>query len=75
MKHKLKSLKDKKEKVCSATRIYFVDGKEFLKGMKHENMCFDIIPKYIKEEVEEKLYKKFDTKNSGRGRSGRCGRQ
>ena len=53
MKHKLKSLKDKEEKVCSAARIYFVGGKEFLKGMKHEHMCFAIIPKDSKEEVEE----------------------
>ena len=53
MKHKLKSLKDKEEKVCSAARICFIDGKEFLKGMKHEHMCFSIIPKDSKEEVEE----------------------
>ena len=53
MKHKLKSLKDKEEKVCGSTRICFVDSKEFLKGMKHEHMCFSIIPKDSKEEVEE----------------------
>lgn len=53
VKHKLKSLKGKEEKVCSATRICFVDGKEFLKGMKHEHVCFSIIPKDSKEEVEE----------------------
>ena len=56
MKHKLKSLKDKEEKICSATIICFVDGKEFLKGyMKCENMYFSIIPKDSKEEVEEVL--------------------
>ena len=55
MKHKLKPLKDKEEKVCSDTKIFFVDGKEFLKGMKHEHMCFAIIPKDSKEEVEEIL--------------------
>ena len=53
MKHKLKSLKDKEEKVCSAAKICFFDGKEFLKGMKNEHMCFAIIPKDSKEEVEE----------------------
>ena len=53
MKHKLKSLKDKDEKVCSVAKICFVDGKEFLKGMKCEHMCFSIIPKDSKEEVEE----------------------
>ena len=49
----MKLLKDKEEKVCSAAKICFVDGKEFLKGMKHEHMCFAIIPKDGKEEVEE----------------------
>ena len=53
MKHKLKSLKDKEEKVCSSIKICFVDGKDFLRGMKHEHMCFSIIPKDSKEEVEE----------------------
>ena len=53
MKHKLKSLKDKEEKVFSATRICIVDGKYFLKGMKHEHMCFAIIPNDSKEEVEK----------------------
>ena len=51
--HKLKPLKEKEEKVCSATRICFVDGKEFLKGMKHEHMYLSIIAKDSKEEVEE----------------------
>ena len=53
VKLKLKPLKEKEDKVCSATRICFVDGKEFLKGIKHEHMCFPIIPKDSKEEVEE----------------------
>ena len=53
MKHKLKPLKEKEENVCSTTRICFVDGKEFLKGMTHEHMCFSIIPKDSKEEVKE----------------------
>ena len=53
MKHTLKPLKDKEEKICSATKICFIDEKEFLKGMKHEHMCFAIIPKDSKEEVEE----------------------
>ena len=53
MKHKLKPLKEKEGNVCSSTRISFVDGKEFLKGMKHEHMYFYIILKDSKEEVEE----------------------
>ena len=53
VKHKLNPLKDKEERVCSTTKICFFDGKVFLKGMKHEHMCFSIIPKDSKEEVEE----------------------
>ena len=53
MKHKLKPLKDKEEKVSSTARIFFVDGKEFLKGMKCDYVCNFIIPKDSKEEVEE----------------------
>ena len=49
VKHKLKPLKDKEGNVCSAARICFVGGKEFLKGMKHKHMCFFIIPKDCKE--------------------------
>ena len=53
MKHKLKPLKGKEKKLCSTSKICFVDGKEFLKAMKHEHVCFAIIPKDSKEEVEE----------------------
>ena len=49
----LKLLMKKEEKVCSVARICFIDGKEFLQGMKCEHMCFSIIPKIGKEEVEE----------------------
>ena len=49
VKHKLKSLKDQEEKLCSAARICFVDGKEFHKGMKCEHIYFSIIPKDSKE--------------------------
>ena len=55
MKHKLKPLKEKEEKVFSVAKISFFDGKEFLKGMKHEHTYFTIIPKDSKEEVEEVL--------------------
>ena len=60
MKHKLKPLKEKEEKVCSDTRICFIDGKEFLKGMKNEHICFFVIPKDSKEEVEEQPVIFFD---------------
>ena len=49
----MKQLKDKEERVCIATKICLIDGKEFLKGMKCEHMCFSIISKDSKEDVEE----------------------
>ena len=42
VKHKLKSLKDIDEKVCSVARVCLVDGKKFLEGMRNENMFFSI---------------------------------
>ena len=53
MKHKLKPMKETAEKVCSVAKICVVDGKQFLEDMRHEPMCFAIIPKDGKEEVEE----------------------
>ena len=38
----------------------FFDGKEFPKVMKHEHICFSIIPKDSKEEVEEVPVKVLD---------------
>ena len=55
VKHKLKSLKETDEKVCSADRVCVVDGRKFLDTMRCEHMCFAIIPKEGKEEVEEVL--------------------
>ena len=49
----MKPLKETNEKVCSATRLCFVDAREFLESMRCEHMCFAIIPKDVKEEVEE----------------------
>ena len=45
MKHKLKPLQEKNEVVCSATRVSVVDGKKFLDTMRHEHVCFAIVPK------------------------------
>ena len=55
VKHKLKLLNEKEEKVHSAAMICLVDGKDFLKGMNYEHMCFSIIPKDSKEDIEEVL--------------------
>ena len=52
MKHKLKPLKEIDEKVCNVARVCVVDGRKFLDTMRHEHMCFSIIPKDGKE-VEE----------------------
>ena len=53
MKHKMKPLKEINEKVCSDSRICFVYGRKFLDIMRCEHICFAIIPKGGKEEVEE----------------------
>lgn len=39
---------------------FFIDGMKFLEGMRHEHMCFVIIPKDGKEEVEEVLVEVVD---------------
>ena len=38
---------------CSAAKVCFVDWKNFLDTMKHEDLCFSIVPKDGKVEVEE----------------------
>lgn len=53
MRHKLKPLKETEEKVCGNARITFVDGRKFLDGMRHEHVCFSLISKACKEEVED----------------------
>ena len=53
MRHKLKPLKETEEKVCGSARVTFVDGRKFLDGMRHEHVCFALIPKASKEEIED----------------------
>ena len=53
MKHKLKPLLETNEAVCSAAKVCVVDGKKFLDTMRHEDVCFSIVPKDGKIEVEE----------------------
>ncbi|XP_059064707.1 uncharacterized protein LOC131856798 [Cryptomeria japonica] len=53
VQHKLKTLKEKEEKVCSNARICLVDGRKFIDGMKREHLCFSFIPKINKVEVED----------------------
>ena len=52
VKHKLKSLQETNEAVCSATKVC-VDGKKFLDTMRREDVCFAIVPKDGKIEIEE----------------------
>lgn len=47
--HKLKPLKEAKEKVCGDARICLVDKRNFLEGMKHEHMCYALIPRADRE--------------------------
>ena len=46
-------MNDTEEKVCGSARITFFDGRKFLDGMRHEHVCFSLIPKAGKEEVED----------------------
>ena len=39
--------------VCSVAKVCVVDGKKFLDTMRHEDVCFAIVPKDGKIEVEE----------------------
>ena len=41
------------EKVCSSARICLVDGRKFLDGMKHQCMCYALIPRKDKEGSNE----------------------
>ena len=51
--HKLKPMKKEGEKVCSSARIFLVDGRKFLDGMKHQHMCYALIPRKDKEGSSE----------------------
>ena len=55
MKHKLKPLQETNEAVCSAAKVCVIDGKKFLDTMRCEDVCFAIVPKDKKIEVEEVL--------------------
>ena len=57
VKHKLKPLKEIDEKVCSATIVCVVDGRKFLDSMRHEHMCFSIIPKNCKRRSRRGAYR------------------
>ena len=48
------------EKVCCAARVCVVDGRKLLDTMKHEHVCFAIVPKDGKEKVEEVSVKVVD---------------
>ena len=53
VKHKLKPLQETNEAVCNAAKVCVVDGKKFLDTMRREDVCFAIVPKDGKTEVEE----------------------
>ena len=53
VKHKLKPLKEMNEKVCTIARVCVIDGRKFLDTMRHEHVCFSIVLKDRKAEVEE----------------------
>ena len=47
--HKLKPMIKEGEKVYSSSRICLVDGRKFLDGIKHQHMCYALIPRKDKE--------------------------
>lgn len=51
--HKLKPLKEVEENVCSNAKICFVDGRNFLEGMKNKPVCFSLISRVDKEDSKE----------------------
>ena len=53
VKHKLKPLQETNEAVCSAAKVCVVDGKKFLDTMRREDICFSIVAKDGKIEVDE----------------------
>ena len=53
VKHKLKPLLETNKKVCSVVRVCVIDGRKFLDTMRCEHVCFAIVPKDGKVEVEE----------------------
>ena len=53
LKHKLKPLHETNKVVCSVAKVCVVDGKKFLDTMRHEDVCFSIVPKDGKTKIEE----------------------
>ena len=51
--HKLKPLIKEGEKVCNSARVCLFDGRTFLEGMKHQHMCYALIPRKDKEGSSE----------------------
>ena len=54
VRHKLIPLREEMGKVCNNEIFSLVDAKNFLDGLKHENVCFSLIPKLTK-----KMWKMF----------------
>ena len=52
-KHKLKPMKEANKAVCITARVCVLDGKRFLDTMRHEDVCFSIVPRDGKIKVEE----------------------
>ena len=53
MKCKVKPLNETNENVCSVSRVCVSDERKFLDTMRHEHVCFAIVSKDGKAEVEE----------------------
>ena len=53
--YKIKPLMKKEEKVCSSARVCLVHGRKFMDGMKHQHLCYALIPRVDKEGSREVL--------------------
>lgn len=49
----MKPLIKEGEKVCSNARVCLVDGRKFLDDMKHQHICYALIPRKDKEGSSE----------------------
>ena len=50
---KLKPLIKEGEKICNSARVSLVGGRKFMEGMKHQDMCYALIPRKDKEDSSE----------------------
>jgi len=43
------NLNEEDEKICISIKLWLINGRNFLYGMKHQHLCYSLIPKVDKE--------------------------